>query len=145
MNNPEHLVSICHFLKKHHVLALCAMANGDMWSANCFYVFNEPAMSLYIMTEHKTRHGALMVSNPFVVGTIANQPKTVALIQGIQYSAQAQVLAGEAERVARSAYCALFPVAKAIPAPVWQLVLQEIKMTDNKLGFGKKLLWQREN
>jgi uncharacterized protein YhbP (UPF0306 family) len=28
-------------------------------------------------------------------------------------------------------------------APVWQLSLQEVKMTDNTLGFGKKLHWTR--
>jgi len=30
-------------------------------------------------------------------------------------------------------------------APVWALTLTEIKMTDNALGFGKKLMWSREN
>jgi len=29
-------------------------------------------------------------------------------------------------------------------APVWGLKLNHIKMTDNALGFGKKLLWDRE-
>ncbi|VEI62926.1 Uncharacterized protein conserved in bacteria [Serratia fonticola] len=28
-------------------------------------------------------------------------------------------------------------------APIWQIALQEVKMTDNTLGFGKKLHWAR--
>jgi uncharacterized protein YhbP (UPF0306 family) len=34
-------------------------------------------------------------------------------------------------------------VAVAMKAPVWRLKLNYIKMTDNTLGFGKKLLWDR--
>ncbi|RLS11995.1 hypothetical protein CKN53_21000, partial [Acinetobacter baumannii] len=40
-------------------------------------------------------------------------------------------------------YCRRFPVAKVSSAPLWQLNLLEIKMTNNALGFGKKLHWSR--
>lgn len=143
MNDPDDLKTISRYLSKNHVLALCAQAEGDIWSANCFYVADVDRMVLYFMTELKTRHGTLMHKNPHVVGTIATQPKTVALIKGIQYSGVATVLEGEAEKVARSQYCKHFPVAAVMKAPIWQLALNEIKMTDNTLGFGKKLLWGR--
>jgi uncharacterized protein YhbP (UPF0306 family) len=31
-----------------------------------------------------------------------------------------------------------------VSAPLWEIVLDEVKMTDNALGFGKKIAWQRE-
>ncbi len=143
MNDPDDLKIIRRYLNKNHVLALCAHAEGDIWSANCFYVSDVERMCLYFMTELKTRHGALMQKNPHIVGTIATQPKTVALIKGIQYRGRAVILDGDAETSARTLYCKHFPVAVAMKAPIWQLQLDEVKMTDNALGFGKKLLWQR--
>lgn len=144
MNNPDDLKHILKFLNKHHVLALCAVADGEMWSANCFYVTDAQSMSLYFMTEMKTLHGTLMAKSPQVVGTITPNPKTIALIKGIQYRGEATVLNGEEESHARSQYCRHFPVAIAMKAPVWRLKLNHIKMTDNTLGFGKKLLWDRQ-
>ncbi|MBB1580321.1 YhbP family protein [Serratia sp. OS31] len=134
---------IVHFLSKQHVLTLCAGNGMDMWCANCFYVFDAERMALWVMTETHTRHGELMLQNAGVVGTIAPKPKTIALIRGIQYRAQATMLNGEQEALARARYCKRFPIAKMMKAPVWQLDLQEVKMTDNTLGFGKKLHWAR--
>lgn len=144
MNDPEDLKIISRYLNKNHVLALCAHSQGDIWSANCFYVADVERMCLYFMTELKTRHGALMQQNPQIVGTIATQPKTVVLIKGIQYRGSAIILEGDEDASARALYCKHFPVAIKMKAPVWRLQLDEIKMTDNTLGFGKKLLWQRE-
>jgi len=143
MNNPDDLKHILKFLTKNHLLALCAAAEGEMWSANCFYVTDADSMSLYFMTELKTLHGTLMAKSPQVVGTITPTPKTVALIKGIQYRGEAMILSGEEESNARHLYCKHFPVAIAMKAPVWALKLNSIKMTDNALGFGKKLLWDR--
>lgn len=141
VNNPDDLISITRFLRQQHVLTLCAGSGMDMWCANCFYVFDEAKMALYLMTEKHTRHGKLMQTNPQIVGTIATQPRTVALIKGIQYRGEITELTGDAEYLARQRYCRRFPVAKVASAPIWQLSLLEIKMTNNTLGFGKKLYW----
>ncbi|CAI0852205.1 Uncharacterized protein conserved in bacteria [Serratia quinivorans] len=143
MNTTEEQQQIAHFLSKQHVLTLCAGNGMDMWCANCFYVFDAERMALWLMTETHTRHGELMLQNSRVVGTIAPKPKTIALIRGVQYRAEAVMLSGDEERLARARYCKRFPVAKVMKAPVWQLSLQEVKMTDNTLGFGKKLHWTR--
>ncbi|HEN3568346.1 TPA: YhbP family protein [Yersinia enterocolitica] len=143
VNNPDDLISITRFLRQQHVLTLCAGSGMDMWCANCFYVFDEAKMALYLMTEKHTRHGELMLINPQVVGTIATQPRTVALIKGIQYRGEITELKDDAEHLARQHYCRRFPVAKVACAPLWQLNLLEIKMTNNTLGFGKKLYWSR--
>ncbi len=143
MNTTEEQQQIAHFLSKQHVLTLCAGNGLDMWCANCFYVFDAGVMALWLMTETHTRHGELMLQNSRVVGTIAPKPKTIALIRGVQYRAEAVMLSGDEERLARARYCKRFPIAKVMKTPVWQLSLQEVKMTDNTLGFGTKLHWTR--
>lgn len=143
MNTLEQQQLITHFIGKQHVLTLCAGNGLDMWCANCFYVFDAEQMALWLMTETHTRHGELMLQNARVAGTIAPKPKTIALIRGVQYRAEAVMLSGDEEALARARYCKRFPIAKVMKAPVWQLNLQEVKMTDNTLGFGKKLHWTR--
>lgn len=137
MSDQSHLI---RYLKKQHALSLCASDGDDLWCANCFYVFDETRMAFWLMTEPDTRHGALMRDNPRVAGTVNGQPKSVLLIRGVQYRGRIQLTE---EARAMKAYQKRFPVAKKITAPLWEIVLDELKMTDNALGFGKKIIWQR--
>lgn len=45
----------------------------------------------------------------------------------------------------RKAYLKRFPFALAVKLDLWILHIDYIKMTDNRLGFGSKLLWLRED
>ena len=49
----------------------------------------------------------------------------------------------ESNKLKRSTelYLDRFPFAKDLPINLWILKLTYIKMTDNSLGFGKKLIW----
>lgn len=138
------LPHLIRYLKKQHVLSLSCHNAQEIWSANCFYLFDEARMVFWLMTEPETRHGCLMQANPQVSGTINGQPKTVLLIKGVQYQGRIQQLTGETEQQARHAYQKRFPVARKLSAPIWEIVLDELKMTDNALGFGKKVMWRRE-
>lgn len=143
MSESESLTAISRYLKKQHVLSLCAGSAQELWCANCFYVFDQQRVALWIMTEPDSQHGELMQQQSQVAGTINGQPKSVLLIKGVQYCGQISRLSGEPEVIARAAYCRRFPVAKKVSAPLWEIRLDKLKMTDNALGFGKKLLWQR--
>ncbi|PVZ89016.1 hypothetical protein C9426_05810 [Serratia sp. S1B] len=143
MELSEDQQHIIRFLNRQHLLTLCAGNGLDMWCANCFYVFDAPRMALWLMTEPHTRHGTLMQQHRYVVGTIAPQPKSIALIKGVQYAGEITLLQGDEARQASAQYCKRFPVARVMNTPVWQITLQEVKMTDNTLGFGKKMYWQR--
>ncbi|HHW8959359.1 YhbP family protein [Morganella morganii] len=135
--------SILSYLKKNHVVTLCATAGDDLWCASCFYVADTGAMMLYFLTEPHTRHGTLMQQNPLVAGTISAQTVTVAKIRGIQFRGEITTLSAEEEKQARAVYCRRFPVAIAAKTPLRGLRLDEIKMVNNTLGFGKKLHWSR--
>ncbi|ATA25547.1 hypothetical protein BIY26_06845 [Brenneria goodwinii] len=143
MDTGNTLQTISRYLKKLHVLTLCAGENSDLWCASCFYTYDEQQVAFYLMTELHTRHGELMSRQPLVAGTVSGQPKSVMLIRGVQFRARAEQLEGEDEQRARALYHRRFPIAKAAHAPIWRLQLTELKMTDNTLGFGKKHHWQR--
>ncbi|MGS3108660.1 hypothetical protein AB2881_32060, partial [Escherichia coli] len=53
-------------------------------------------------------------------------------------------LSGDEEARMRQRYVKRFPVARMLSAPVWEIRPDEIKFTDNTLGFGKKLHWRRD-
>ncbi|AWK44031.1 hypothetical protein GPY51_10190 [Photorhabdus laumondii subsp. laumondii] len=143
MNATENFQIIHRYLARQHVLTLCTATGDDVWCANCFYVFNADEIAFWFMTELHTRHGEMMQVNPQVAGTIAGQIRHIAQIKGIQFKGEVIRLEGEKDKVARARYCRRFPVSIAVKTPIWQLNLNEIKMTDNTLGFGKKICWQR--
>jgi uncharacterized protein YhbP (UPF0306 family) len=46
-------------------------------------------------------------------------------------------------KIAKTKYLKAFPYAEKMKAQLWAMQLTFIKMTYNKLGFGKKLVWQK--
>ncbi len=144
MKTDSDLKAIVAYLKKQHVLSMCVGDAQSLWCANCFYALNEAEMTLYMLTDHGTRHGTLLAQYRHVAGTISDQTITVSLIKGVQYSGEMTVLSGPQADEARKLYTSRFPLAKIASTPIWQLRLDEIKFTNNKLGFGTKLSWVRE-
>lgn len=136
---------IIKFIKKHHVLTLSViLPDNTPWACNTFYVFDEQSMRLYFLSELKTQHAKAMLKNPQVAGTISITPKTIAQIQGIQFQAKATQLQNEQAKQAYGKYYRAFPFARVIKAPIWELELQNIKMTNNLLGFANKTYWVKQ-
>jgi len=114
-----------------------------MWCANAFYVYDPERVAFYVMSEDTTRHAQMTGQQAQVAGTVNGQPKTVALIRGVQFKGEIRRLDGEESDAQRIRYTRRFPVAAVLKAPVWEIRLDELKFTDNTLGFGKKLHWLR--
>jgi len=83
------------------------------------------------------------LKNKNVAGTINTDVITVAKIKGIQFTGEFINPEGAQKEEFYSLYYHKFPFAKAKPSPIWGINLTFIKMTDNTLGFGKKLIWER--
>ncbi|EIN9869518.1 YhbP family protein [Salmonella enterica] len=139
------LTAIGRWLAKQHVVAWCVHHEGELWCANAFYLFDAQNVALYLLTDDKTRHAQMSGACAPVAGTVNGQPKTVARICGVQFKGEIRRLEGQESDAARKAYLRRFPVARVLPAPVWEIRLDEIKFTDNTLGFGKKLHWLRDS
>ncbi|WP_435927946.1 YhbP family protein [Dryocola sp. BD613] len=141
----ETLDDISRWLNKQHVLTYCVGGNEDLWCANAFYYYDRSRVAFYLLTEATSRHGELIGKGSSVAGTVNGQPKTVALIRGVQFRGRIQMLAESEAGSVRHLYCKRFPVARVATAPLWEIQLDELKMTDNTLGFGKKLHWLRDS
>lgn len=139
------LTAIGRWLAKQHVVTWCVHHGGELWCANAFYLFDAQNVALYLLTDDKTRHAQMSGACAPVAGTVNGQPKTVARIRGVQFKGEIRRLEGQESDAARKAYLRRFPVARVLPAPVWEIRLDEIKFTDNTLGFGKKLHWLRDS
>lgn len=140
----ETLTAISRWLAKQHVVSWCVAKEGELWCANAFYVYDPQRVAFYLLSEETTRHGQMTGQQAPVAGTINSQPKTVALIRGVQFKGEIRLLSGEEAEEKRALYVKRFPVARMLSAPVWELRLDELKFTDNTLGFGKKLHWLRD-
>ncbi|ELX8380374.1 YhbP family protein [Providencia vermicola] len=144
MNDQQALQHIQRYLSRQHVFSLFTYHEHDIWPATCYYAFDANQMSLFFMTDPDSRHGQLMRANPRIAGTVSAQTKVVSQIQGIQFIGDVIALDETLLPQARQFYCRRFPVALTAKLPVWRLDLQEVKMVNNKLGFGRKLHWSRE-
>ena len=140
----ETLTAISRWLAKQHVVSWCVAKEGELWCANAFYVYDPQRVAFYLLSEETTRHGQMTGQRAPVAGTINGQPKTVALIRGVQFKGEIRLLSGEEAEEKRALYVKRFPVARMLSAPVWELRLDELKFTDNTLGFVKKLHWLRD-
>jgi uncharacterized protein YhbP (UPF0306 family) len=133
--------SILKFIKKHHVLTLSTCNNGESWCCSCFYAFDDN--KLVFTSDEKTQHYKNLIENKNVSGTIHLETNVVGKIRGIQFTGKAEVAEGENLSKAKITYLKRFPFAIFMNTTIWVLQLEFIKMTDNRLGFGKKLVWKR--
>jgi uncharacterized protein len=126
---------------RHHVLTIATSVGEEPWCANCFYVYLKDENALVFTTDLETRHGEEFVKNPLVAGSVVLETRIIGRIRGIQFQGIIAEAEGEMVEKARRAYLRRFPVALLMETRLWVVELTHIKMTDNKLGFGKKLLW----
>jgi len=135
---------IVKLFRKHHVLTIATSVNNEPWCASCFYVYLEEENALVFTTALDTRHGQEFLKNPLVAGNVYLETHVIGKIRGIQFQGIVSEPQGELAAKVRKAYMKRFPVAMLMETHLWIVKLTHIKMTDNRLGFGKKLVWRRE-
>jgi uncharacterized protein YhbP (UPF0306 family) len=81
-----------------------------------------------------------MVTNPHVALSVPLETRIVGRVQGIQICGIAE--RGDSE--AHTTYIKRFPYAAVAPLTLWAVRPTMMKLTDNTLGFGKKLIWESE-
>jgi uncharacterized protein len=135
---------IIKFFRKHHVLTIATTVDSEPWCANCFYVYLEEENALVFTTDNDTRHGTEFMKNPNVAGAVVLETMVIGKIQGIQFQGIVSVPEGELLSKAKWAYLKKFPPAALMDTNLWLVRLTLIKMTDNRFGFGKKLIWTHD-
>lgn len=142
------------FIKKHHVLTLATSGGGVPYCCNIFYAY-DAGRNLFVFTSDlSTKHGADMVKQGFVAASIVLETRNVGIVQGLQIQGEAVAVKGAEDNggtdkadtagitaSAKSTYLKRFPYAAAADLSLWVLRPTFMKLTDNRLGFGKKLYW----
>jgi hypothetical protein len=134
---------IIKFFRKHHVLTIATSVGNEPWCANCFYAYLEEENALVFTTGTDTRHGKEFLTNSVVAGSVVLETMVIGRIRGIQFQGIVSEPGAELLSRAKWAYLKKFPPAALMDTHLWVVKLTLIKMTDNRLGFGKKLMWRQ--
>ncbi len=135
---------IIDFINEHHVLTLATSNENKPHACNCFYAFDIQDIVLICTSDTKTKHISDVLKNNFVAGSIVLETTKIGKIQGIQFYGYMFPAQNEKLEKYKKIYLKRFPFAVLKNSQLWYITLTYIKMTDNRLGFGKKLIWKKE-
>ncbi len=136
---------IIQFLQKQTCITLsCVDEKSRPYCFSCFYAFNFEAGLLYYKSSAETHHAQLMQKNPFIAGTVMPDKLNRLVVKGIQFEGIVLEPSHLNAEEASGYYYKKHPLALALPGIIWVIQINRIKMTDSTLGFGKKILWGRD-
>lgn len=134
---------IISFLKKHHVLTLSTCIDLQPWCANCFYTILVEEVALVFTSGYETRHIQEALKNSLVAGSVVLETSIINKIQGVQFTGRLELPEPGIIDKSKYAYLKRFPFAALMETTLWILYIDHLKMTDNRFGFGNKLIWER--
>ena len=135
--------AISTFIKSQTALTIATCIDNVPFCATCFYAFSEKYNSLVFKSSRDTQHIKEALQNKFVAGTITPDKSEIGKIKGIQFSGVFIEPTGDQLDEAKKGYYKKYPFAIAFKGELWLINLTFIKYTDNTLGFGKKLKWEK--
>ena len=135
---------IVSFIKKHHVLTLATSVNNIPYCANCFYVYLEDENMFIFTSDNDTKHVQDVLQNSYVGGSVVLETSIIGKIQGIQFNGKMYLPEGDLQKKAKKTYMKRYPFAILMKTQLWIVESDFIKLTDNRLGFGKKLIWRKD-
>jgi len=135
---------IITFIHQHHVLTLATCSENKPYCCSCFYVYIDE-LNLFVFTSEKTtRHIQDTENQKRVSGAIAIETSIVGKIRGLQFTGTIRELKGCDLKTAKSSYLQRFPIAVLSHLLLWGVEVDFFKLTDNRLGFGKKIIWEKQ-
>ena len=131
------LERIERFITKHHLLTLATCKNGHPHCCSSFYAYDTATKSFIIAGDEKTTHIQNALTNPHVAANIHLETTEIGKIEGLQIEG---ILRQCDDEKLKKLYFQSFPYARAMRPTLWQLRPNRFKLTDNRLGFGKKII-----
>jgi hypothetical protein len=145
-NSNTDFASIWNFIKQCDVLTLATSCNDQPYCTPCFYAFDETDQLLVFKSNMETRHVQELLKNQMVAGSILPKKLAIGQVSGVQFTGMVkQVKQGQCTDPLKlqELYYRRYPIARTITGELWVISLEMAKLTDSKLGFGKKLNWSR--
>ena len=134
----KNLKKITSFIDKHHVLSLATSAEDGLSVCSLFYVFDPKKLSFVVASSDETQHIRDIKKDKNIAGNIVLETKNIGKIQGVQFKGFFEELN---DKELKKLYFRKFPHAKLMKPKLWQIKIKYFKMTDNRLGFGKKIIY----
>ena len=135
---------ITSFISEEKNLTLCTSNDNIPYCASCFYAYVPEENLLVFKSDKNSKHITDALLNDAVAGTIIPDLSKIGIIKGIQYTGKLLMPGGDLLEKIKKAYYGRFPFSVAMAGDLWAIELISIKMTDNKLGFGKKIIWEKQ-
>jgi uncharacterized protein YhbP (UPF0306 family) len=127
------------FIGKHHVMTLATSRENVPQACTLFYAYLPETVLFVVASDTATEHMENVAENSRVAGTIVLETREVGRIEGLQIKGEMR----RASKAEGNAYLKAFPYAKVMRPTLWVIAPEHLKLTDNRLGFGKKLIWDR--
>lgn len=129
------------FIGRHHVLTLAtATEDGTPYCCNLFYAYDKADKAFVFTSGADTRHARMLACNARTAASIVLETRVVGKVQGLQITGRTT----PATEGDKTIYIKRFPYAALTELNLWRMEADTMKLTDNTLGFGKKLIWQRQ-
>ena len=136
----SNLKKIEEFIFEHHIFNLATISvSNEVDICSVFYVYDVKSKSFLFASDEKTEHIKNILKNNQVAGTIVLETKIISKIQGLQFKGDVVLVE---DKDLKDKYFKSFPYAKLLNPKIWQLNINYMKFTNNRLGFGKKLIWE---
>ena len=133
---------IIEFIFNHHVLTLATFGGNIPYCSNCFYAYNQDENYFVCLSDTTTKHiKDLQFSNKVAISIVLETEK-IGKIQGLQINATMEKpLNNTIKKEVKKIYLKRFPYAIIKNTEIWIIKPYFMKYTDNRLGFGKKIIW----
>lgn len=133
------------FISKHHVMTIATLSDsGTPRTANLFYAYDVDNELFVFTSSLSTAHGADMKRDGRVGANIVLETSKVGCIEGLQLEGFAHMPTPKELSRIKMLYIKRFPFAIVADLELWVFTPHFMKLTDNKLGFGKKIIWKRD-
>ena len=135
---------IIRFIEKQTCASVCCVDEmGNPYCFSCFYSFNGEEGLLYFKSSTTSKHASVISKNPFIAGTILPDKLNRLQVKGIQFEGKVLPKDHLYAKQAPFLFHKQFPIALTMPGEIRTVLINHIKMTDNSMGFGKKISWSR--
>ncbi|MBA1437964.1 MAG: pyridoxamine 5'-phosphate oxidase family protein [Epsilonproteobacteria bacterium] len=133
----DKLQKIEAFIAQHHVMSLATSYLDNVSVCSVFYVYDADKQSFIFASDKESLHVINALKNNYVAANILLETDEVGKIQGLQ----ARGIFQKTDKTDAKLYYKRFPYALAMQPSLWKMEVDFFKLTDNRLGFGKKLIW----
>jgi uncharacterized protein len=136
---------IDEYIKQQSCANVCCIdEKGLPYCFSCFYTYNLNEKLLYYKSSLDAHHSKIILKNPVIAGTILPDKLNKLQVRGLQFRGIVLQPKHPLAKNASTLYYKKNPIAIAMPGEIWAIQIYNIKFTDTRLGFGKKLTWRRE-